>query len=445
MADEHRKRDARNRLVPYDAVEPGFEAIFTGNKSSPGDERVEIITTVRSDAAGNEIREWPVFSWTWPGREKDWDQEILCLNRLQIDLGEVDEATRRIRAHIGSLVPCDSGFPVTVDELLQAIGRGRLEEPSFHNGCWCPGMWWPQKITQPGQYGCMETIGAILRGFLDGESKHRLVGKFPYAAQFVEHTFEWLGPTEDLRDFQQLMIQRVLLALDYFTESDYTEPQFSDPSSLRKQEELVEDLFGEEGRGALLDQKIAVKAGLPEMYPRWKPGYQETIDRIESPEKRALYETCCAIASGVHTLSDCHHNTFRYIENWIHGIGTGRLGISTRKSGTEKERLGRLLFGYVLGLDKWLLGVPMPFLLLDLGHLDFGFDPKNEILRVYAYLGEEHSAVKVWLAGCLWYTLFHSSIGDSPAGLIRHRELLERAGEAGVSLRKWMEGEKDEG
>jgi len=27
----------------------------------------------------------------------------------------------------------------------------------------------------------------------------------------------------------------------------------------------------------------------------------------------------------------------------------------------------------------------MQFLLLDLGHLDLGFDPKSEIVRVYAY------------------------------------------------------------
>ncbi len=38
--------------------------------------------------------------------------------------------------------------------------------------------------------------------------------------------------------------------------------------------------------------------------------------------------------------------------------------------GIERARLSRLLFGYVLGLDKWLAGVPMQFLLLDLGYVD---------------------------------------------------------------------------
>jgi hypothetical protein len=86
----------------------------------------------------------------------------------------------------------------------------------------------------------------------------------------------------------------------------------------------------------------------------------------------------------------------------------------------ERERLGRLLFGYVLGLDQWLKGTPMQFLLLDLGHVDLGFDPKNEILRVYAYLGEERTALKEWLAACLWYLMY--------ASLVRwdiHKDLIE--------------------
>jgi len=141
----------------------------------------------------------------------------------------------------------------------------------------------------------------------------------------------------------------------------------------------------------------------------------------------------------VHTLSDCHHSTFRYIESWIHGIGTGKLGIPSRKVGTERERLGRSLFGYVLGLDKWLLGLPMQFVLLDLGHIDLGFEPQNEILRVYAYLGEERTPVKEWLAACLWHNLTYCPIAGNPGGLVRHKNLLERAAKADISLRKWIE------
>ena len=37
-------------------------------------------------------------------------------------------------------------------------------------------------------------------------------------------------------------------------------------------------------------------------------------------------------------------------------------------------------------------------LFLDLGHIGLGFDPKNEIVRVYAYLGEEQTSAKNWLA-----------------------------------------------
>jgi hypothetical protein len=108
-----------------------------------------------------------------------------------------------------------------------------------------------------------------------------------------------------------------------------------------------------------------------------------------------------------------------------------------------------LLFGYVLGLDKWLIGVPMQFLLLDLGHIDLGFEVKNEILRVYAYLGEKRTPVKEWLAACLWYNLTYSPMAGYsaglgpmagyPVGLVQHKDLLERAEQMGISPREWMD------
>jgi hypothetical protein len=102
--------------------------------------------------------------------------------------------------------------------------------------------------------------------------------------------------------------------------------------------------------------------------------------------------------------------------------------------------MGHLLFGYVLGLDKWLVGVPMQFLLLDLGHIDIGFEVKNEILRVYAYLGEKRTPAKEWLAACLWHNLTYNPIDkEHPAGLVRHKNLLERTKEMGVSVREWIE------
>ena len=82
----------------------------------------------------------------------------------------------------------------------------------------------------------------------------------------------------------------------------------------------------------------------------------------------------------------------------------------------------------------------MQLLLTDLGHLDMGFDPKNEVLRVYAYLGAEGTAVKRWLAACLWHSLTYSLIGPAyPAGLVRHKDLLDHAAALGVSIREWMD------
>ena len=105
---------------------------------------------------------WPVFSWTMPGDEKNWNQEIKHINSMQRKIGPLDDRVRQIRAHIGSLVPCDSGFPVTVDELLYAIGREKLPELSFKNGCWMPGMWWEQRTTQPDHIESMRVVHSVL-------------------------------------------------------------------------------------------------------------------------------------------------------------------------------------------------------------------------------------------------------------------------------------------
>jgi len=77
----------------------------------------------------------------------------------------------------------------------------------------------------------------------------------------------------------------------------------------------------------------------------------------------------------------------------------------------------------------------MDILLLDIGYADLGFDPKDEILRVYRYLGSEKTPVKDWLAACLWYNLCNSAHG----GLRRHKDILERASEIGISISEWMD------
>jgi hypothetical protein len=430
----------QQRLVPYEFVSPGFEGVYTGEKSSTPIDETEIITTRATDEDGNVISRWPVFSWTFPGKEKDWDDEIQHLNEMQVSLGPLDDDTRQIRAHIGSLVPCDSGLPVVVDELLCAIGRGKLSEPSFHNGCWCGGMWWEQRTTQPLQAESMRTIHAVLTGYLAGRSGADVLAEFPHAAGFVRRAFDWLGPRSQLTEGQQLMLERMLLTVEqFFKYEDMVHFRITDTAILEEITAVGKDLFEEGGRGPKLDAEIAEKAGLPKIGPSWE-AYQKNRDSIGDPEKKALYKVCCDIASGVCTLSDCHHNTFRFIERWIHGIGTGKSDIPTRAAGAERERLARLLFGYVLGLDKWLLGVPMQFLLLDLGHMDLGFDPKNEVVRVYAYLGEQRTPIKQWLSACLWHNLTYSRLEPTyPAGLVRHKELLEHAAGLGLGVREWMD------
>ena len=425
------------RLVPYDTVSPGLEAVYTAEEVVEPLDDGDPTGRRRVDEAGNAYEEWSV--WTWfrpPEKDGDWgDEEINCLNRMQAKLGHLDDDIRRVRAHVGSLVPCDSGFPVTVDELLRAIGRGKLDAPSFHNGCWRCAMWWEASTTQAGQAEVMQTIEDVVRGYLDGVAADEMATRFPAAEGFIRRTYEWLGPAEELTQVQRLMLERMLLPFEYFAQrnEDY--------------ESANRECFEPGGRGAELDARVSGLAGLPAIHKVHLREFRENLSAISDPESKALYENCCHIASGIHGLSDCHHAAFHRIEYWIHGIGTGKSPdgeppvIPTRMMGAERERLGRLLFGYVLALDKWLVGRPMQFLLLDLGHADLGFDPRNEVLRVYAYLGDERTPVKEWLAGCLWRNLTHNSVFGNPAGLAghRHKHLVQRADQVGISVREWMD------
>ncbi len=434
----------KDELVPYDQVSPGFEAVYTGETSSTPVQKCEGYTTrLYSDEDGNLIRQWSTIPWTFPDKEGqwkegEWDDTVKRLHEMQIKLGPLTDSIRRIRAHITGLTPCDSGLPVTVDELLFAIARGKPERSSFKNGCLCSGMGRQMKTSQPQHMESLKTIHAVLNAYLAGESRQNAIKAHPEAAGFINRSYQWLGAVSDLSKIQKKMLDRMLLTTDFFAKTSVTAVDTLsslEGSVLQDMEALGKDLFYDEnGSGARLDAEISDLAGLPKIHPRWNPAYRETLDKLKNGPDKELYKTCCAIAAGVQTLSDCHHNTFRYIENWIHGIGTGRWGIPTRKAQTEKQRLGHMLFGYALGLDRWLMRVPMQFLLLDIGHIDLGFDPRNNILRVYACLGEEVTDVKRWLAACLWYNLVHNQQG----GLISHKDLIQQCKDKGVTVHEWM-------
>jgi len=297
------------------------------------------------------------------------------------------------------------------------------------------GMFYGTRGTQPHHAHSMRTIRTVVTEYLAGRPEEALIAELPHAAGFIKRAYEWLGPVQNLTQVQRLMLERMLLPFEFFTAEN------EDP------EEVNANCFEEHGRGAELDAQIAELADLPAICPVHLRQFRQNREAISDPEKRALYENCCHIASGIHGLSHCHHATFHRIEYWIHGIGTGRSPdspppvIPTRKMGAERERLGRLLFGYMLALDKWLLGRPLQFLLLDLGHKDLGCDPTNEILRVYAYLGEDRTPVKEWLAACLWHNLAYHPMRGNPAGLFghRHKGLVDHAAELGVSVREWMD------
>ena len=411
-------------FVRYETVPVGFEATYTGGTDLSSVDTSDTDLVHFADADGNVAMRYSLWGFAHTTEDK-WDDEIRAINRMQADLGPLDDKTRAIRAHIGSLVGCDNGIPVTIDELLNAIGTGMLPSPAFHNGCWlCRN----GRTTQPRQAESMRVIEDVIGAYLDGQDQADLVARYPFAQGFIERAHSCLGSRDDLTEIQRLMLSRMLLPFQFFAK--HTEDR----------DEIFHECFDEGKAGMALDAQISALAGLPQIVPNYDKAYMEHLSTIRDNHKRDIYVVCCHIADCVSELSDCHHSTFRRVERWIHGIGTLEWDILTRQPHTESTRLGRLLFGYALGLDGWLREMPMHFLLLDLGHIDLGFDPKNEILRTYAYLGHAHTPVKRWLAACLW----HQCVLAPPASLFRwgrrYKELLARAASAGVSVRAWMDG-----
>lgn len=418
----------KEQLVPYDLVKPGWEGAYTGEKSdTPND---------TTDDKGNVIGQWS----TWPFGEleadwAEWGDEARQINHMQEALGTLSDEVRRIRIQIGGLVLCDSGVPVSIDVLLGAIGNGVLPKVPFRVGCWPGGQ---GKTTQPRQSESIGVVESVLRGYMDGKPEEHFTREYPCAASFVSRTYDWLGSSLDLTQLQKLMFERMLLPFEYFSRSL--------PEDYDLAMRVADNCFGDDGAGAKLDKRICSLADLPEIQRLNYGLYEKNIETIEDAEKRDLYTVCTRIAGGVYEFSDCHHNTFRALEAQIFGIAKGTLdGIPGHSAGAERKRLGQLLFGYALALDRWLLGQPMQFLLLDLGHVNLGFDPKNEILRVYAYLGEDRSAVKQWLAASLWCNLYHNPHGGlkphSSQWGERHSQILNRAKELRINTRDWMDSQ----
>ncbi|MFX0200257.1 MAG: hypothetical protein ACFFCW_29410, partial [Candidatus Hodarchaeota archaeon] len=264
----------KNTLVPYDQVSPGFEAVYTGEISSTPVQRSEMTNTVYSDKDGNLISQWCTIPWFFPNeegqwKEDEWDDMVKHLNKMQSKLGPLTDNIRLLRCHITGLIPCDRGLPVTVDELLFAIARGKLEQSSFKNGCLCSGMGCQLKTSQPGQMESIRTIHGVLNAYLAGEPRENAIKAHPEAAGFINRSYEWLGAVSDLSKVQRKMLDRMLLTFDFFIKNNYTgtDPQCSlEGYALQDMEALGKDVFYDEnGRGPRLDAEISELAGLPKI------------------------------------------------------------------------------------------------------------------------------------------------------------------------------------
>ena len=375
--------------------------------------------------------------WNCENDPEKWGPEVRYLVAMGERLRPQSEDIRKVRAYISSLTPCAAGLPVGIVEILRAIGRGRMDEPTYWNGCWSGGNWWENLQPQADQPAVMRTIHSILIQWRNGESLYDLIATYPEAKGFINRVFEWLGNPKEFSEIQDLMLERFLLPFDlYMLDMRFDPNNKSQPRLQQMQFDVFEEAYGPRGRGQAIDQKIARLAGLPPI--KGLNAYSEIPEEITDPLKRRIYRAAGLLAHGLHTTCDCHHSTFRWLENHLYAIGQLRVGVPTHQSGQEGERIGRLLFGYLYALDCWLKERPEGFVLMDLDHVDLGFDIKNEIVTAYAYLREK-TPVKEWLVGCLWYAMMYATGGLAWGRRGRHRELVGSARQKGLEVNTWMQ------
>ncbi|MHA1987475.1 MAG: hypothetical protein ACW98D_12630 [Promethearchaeota archaeon] len=421
----------KGELVPYDLISPGFEAIYQGTKDRSALDDWMINDDdlfIESDKSGNLYLKHSF--WTLSYKPDQWTDEIKIINGIQESLGELDNTTRYIRNAIGSLVLCDQGIPTTIDQLLDFIGSNYYDEKRlFHLGCWMPS---GKRSTNPDWQRSMTYIEEILVNFLKGMSITDQIKQLEgFMEGFIRRFYSWFPSRVNLDELQVLLLNRILVSFPYLTHG------------IDNHKKMMKDVFEIGGKGWIIDEQIQKLEDLPQITGiKWNEArkYYKTIKNQKKKERFRIisYVTGDFFLSG---LSTCHHNLFRFLENVLYKIGTlTNDPLPNRFHATERKRLGNLLFGYVLGLNSWLMKKPMDILLLDLGYLDLGFNQRNEILRVYAYLANNRNPVKEWLVGSLWHQLMFNEVNlPRTPGLINHKDMLELAKKHNLNLFEWME------
>jgi hypothetical protein len=79
---------AKRRLVPYEMVAPGLEAVYSDERSAVSDGT--------GAEEGDVVERWSL--WPHWGDNRLRDSAVVVLNRMQAESGRLDESARRISA-----------------------------------------------------------------------------------------------------------------------------------------------------------------------------------------------------------------------------------------------------------------------------------------------------------------------------------------------------------
>lgn len=96
---------SHNRLVLYEMVSPGFEAVYTGERvDRPLDPPPASAPIYRpADAEGKVYLFWSTWTWTRPDGADGWDDGVRAINAMQRALGfDIWDQVLRVYAYLGA-------------------------------------------------------------------------------------------------------------------------------------------------------------------------------------------------------------------------------------------------------------------------------------------------------------------------------------------------------
>ena len=283
-----------------------------------------------------------------------WDDEIVRINEMQSELGELTTDQRLIRAHMAEFCRLHPLFPRSIDLLCEEIGRGRPHRLQ-RLGCEGRGLLGALALQDPD--GLSEQRKELLAGYAD--SLNRWLAQGDPQGLMDAKVFGYLGQRTAAKE---ATVQQLISAID---------PDAASISSLR-----------------LLAEKVCIEAQ-----------GRSALKGAGRPLNCLKCESCSG--SGTSLVCGCSHGMLLDAALLCAGSPHRAQSVFDEYARFTQESV----LAYAFAIDAWLLGQPTESVASLTATGYFSDDLAAQLAAsVHASLGEANE-VKEWLTACLLKTI----------------------------------------